>query len=50
VGGDFAAVAVAEREVTRGRMPEHPFVLVRQQYLADPTPRINARNRDLPSL
>lgn len=26
----------AERAVTRGRMPERPFVLVSQQYLADP--------------
>ena len=27
----------AEREVNRGRMPERPFVLVGQQYLADPS-------------
>ena len=26
----------AEREINRGRMPERPFVLVAQQYLADP--------------
>ena len=26
----------AEREINRGRMPERPFVLVSQQYLADP--------------
>jgi phytoene dehydrogenase-like protein len=37
VGGTFEEVALAEREVHRGRMPERPFVLVGQQYLADPT-------------
>jgi phytoene dehydrogenase-like protein len=36
VGGAFAEVALAEREVNRGRMPERPFILVGQQYLADP--------------
>jgi phytoene dehydrogenase-like protein len=34
--GSFAELAFAEREVNRGRMPERPFVLVGQQYLADP--------------
>jgi phytoene dehydrogenase-like protein len=37
VGGTFEEVAYAEAEVHRGRMPERPFVLVGQQYLADPT-------------
>jgi phytoene dehydrogenase-like protein len=37
LGGTFEEVALAEREVYRGRMPERPFVLVGQQYLADPT-------------
>ncbi|MFF4650818.1 phytoene desaturase family protein [Streptomyces sp. NPDC001380] len=37
VGGTLAEVAHAEREVHRGRMPERPFVLVAQQYLADPS-------------
>ena len=37
VGGEYAEVAWAEREVARGRMPARPFVLVGQQYLADPT-------------
>ncbi|MGA5200665.1 phytoene desaturase family protein [Streptomyces variegatus] len=37
LGGPFAEVAQAEKEVTAGRMPERPFVLVGQQYLADPT-------------
>ena len=35
--GSFEEVAAAEREVNRGRMPERPFVLVGQQYLADPS-------------
>ncbi|MFL5840964.1 MAG: phytoene desaturase family protein, partial [Thermoleophilaceae bacterium] len=35
VGGSFEDIAVAEREINRGRMPERPFVLVAQQYLAD---------------
>jgi phytoene dehydrogenase-like protein len=37
VGGTFEEVAHAEREIVRGRMPERPFVLVSQQYLADPS-------------
>jgi phytoene dehydrogenase-like protein len=37
VGGTFEEVALAERDIFRGRMPERPFVLVGQQYLADPT-------------
>jgi phytoene dehydrogenase-like protein len=37
VGGTLKEIAAAEREVSRGRMPERPFVLVCQQYLADPT-------------
>ena len=36
VGGSFEEIVAAEREVNRGRMPERPFVLVAQQYLADP--------------
>jgi phytoene dehydrogenase-like protein len=35
--GSFEEVVATEREVSRGRMPERPFVLVGQQYLADPT-------------
>ena len=34
--GSFAELAHAEAEINRGRMPERPFVLVGQQYLADP--------------
>jgi phytoene dehydrogenase-like protein len=33
--GAAEEVVVAERELSRGRMPERPFVLVCQQYLAD---------------
>ncbi|HET8814530.1 MAG TPA: NAD(P)/FAD-dependent oxidoreductase [Solirubrobacterales bacterium] len=34
--GGFEELVQAEREVNRGRMPERPFVLAGQQYLADP--------------
>jgi phytoene dehydrogenase-like protein len=37
VGGTFAELAAAEREVVEGKLPARPFVLVTQQYLADPT-------------
>lgn len=37
VGGTYEEIAAAEREVARGRMPERPFVLVCQQYVADPS-------------
>jgi phytoene dehydrogenase-like protein len=37
LGGSPAETAEAEAAVVRGRMPERPFVLVGQQYLADPT-------------
>lgn len=36
LGGAFAEIAAAERQVSAGQMPDHPFVLVGQQYLADP--------------
>lgn len=36
VGGDYAETAAAESAVHRGQMPERPFVLLGQQYLADP--------------
>ena len=35
--GSFEEIVAAERDVNRGRMPERPFVLVAQQYLADPS-------------
>jgi phytoene dehydrogenase-like protein len=34
--GAFEEIVAAERDVNRGRMPERLFVLVGQQYLADP--------------
>ncbi|ROQ36131.1 phytoene dehydrogenase-like protein [Streptomyces sp. PanSC19] len=37
LGGGVVEIAAAEKEVAAGRMPERPFVLVGQQYLADPT-------------
>jgi phytoene dehydrogenase-like protein len=37
VGGSFEEIVAGERDINRGRMPERPFVLVGQQYLADPT-------------
>ncbi|WP_114424428.1 phytoene desaturase family protein [Nocardioides houyundeii] len=36
LGGTLEEIAIAEREVHLGRMPERPFVLVGQQFLADP--------------
>jgi phytoene dehydrogenase-like protein len=36
LGGDMPEVVASEEVVHRGRMPERPFVLVGQQYLADP--------------
>jgi phytoene dehydrogenase-like protein len=37
LGGSLREIALAERQILRGRMPERPFVLCCQQYLADPT-------------
>jgi phytoene dehydrogenase-like protein len=37
VGGTLEEIVAAESAVHRGEMPERPFVLVAQQYLADPT-------------
>ncbi len=34
--GSFGELVAAERDINRGRMPERPFLLVGQQYLADP--------------
>lgn len=36
LGGDFDEIASTERQIHSGRMPARPFVLVGQQYLADP--------------
>ncbi len=35
--GSFEELVDAEHDINRGRMPERPFLLVTQQYLADPT-------------
>jgi phytoene dehydrogenase-like protein len=35
-GGTFEEIAAGERDINRGLMPARPFVLVGQQYLADP--------------
>ncbi|GAA3212187.1 NAD(P)/FAD-dependent oxidoreductase [Actinocorallia longicatena] len=37
LGGTIEEIADAERRMWRGEMPERPFVLVAQQYLADPS-------------
>lgn len=37
VGGTIEQITHAEQQVNDGRMPERPFVLVAQQYLADPS-------------
>ncbi|WP_372343552.1 phytoene desaturase family protein [Streptomyces sp. KL116D] len=37
LGGSAAEIAAAEAATARGEMPERPFVLVGQQYLADPS-------------
>ncbi|NKY84136.1 phytoene desaturase family protein [Nocardia veterana] len=36
LAGTFRELAATERAIHAGRMPERPFVLVGQQYLADP--------------
>jgi phytoene dehydrogenase-like protein len=36
LGGTLEEIARAERDVHEGRLPERPFVLVGQQYTADP--------------
>ena len=36
LGGTLAELAATERDINAGRMPDLPFVLVGQQYLADP--------------
>ena len=37
LGGEAAEIATAEREVTAGRIPERPFVILTQPSVADPT-------------
>ena len=44
LGGTSTEIAAAEAAVVRGDMPERPFVLVGQQYLADPSRSSAAAN------
>ncbi len=37
LGGTLDEIAASERDLHRGRMPARPFVLLGQQYLADPS-------------
>jgi phytoene dehydrogenase-like protein len=37
LGGTFAEIAATERQRAQGKMTQRPFVLVGQQYLADPS-------------
>lgn len=37
LGGTFEETAAAEADIVAGRMPARPFVLLGQQYLADPS-------------
>jgi phytoene dehydrogenase-like protein len=37
LGGGFAEIAHSERQRAQGEMPKRPFMLVGQQYLADPS-------------
>ena len=36
LGGEYSEIVGTERDIHAGRMPQRPFVLVFQQYLADP--------------
>ncbi|NMO02726.1 NAD(P)/FAD-dependent oxidoreductase [Gordonia sp. TBRC 11910] len=37
LGGEFAEIAATEKMISTGKMPERPFVLLGQQFLADPS-------------
>lgn len=37
LGGSFEQIRHAERDVARGKMPREPFILVGQQFIADPS-------------
>jgi phytoene dehydrogenase-like protein len=41
LGGESHEIVAAEAAIVRGDMPEKPFVLVGQQYLADPERSVN---------
>jgi phytoene dehydrogenase-like protein len=42
--GEYTEISRAERQVAHGDMPERPFVLVGQQYVADPTRSSGSQN------
>jgi phytoene dehydrogenase-like protein len=44
LGGPIEEIVAAESAIGRGQMPERPFVLVGQQYLADPSRSSNNIN------
>lgn len=44
LGGDLEEIVRTEAQINRGRMPEQPFVLVGQQYLADPSRSVGTIN------
>ena len=44
VGGSAAEIVASEAATVRGEMPENPFVLVGQQYLADPSRSAGSAN------
>jgi phytoene dehydrogenase-like protein len=44
LGGTFDEIADAERDRALGRMPQRPFVLLGQQYLADPSRSVGTIN------
>jgi phytoene dehydrogenase-like protein len=44
LGGTFGEIVAAERDIANGVMPARPFVLVGQQYLADPSRSAGGRN------
>ncbi|MGE7435558.1 phytoene desaturase family protein [Kitasatospora sp. NPDC001175] len=44
LGGSAAEIAAAEAATARGVMPKRPFVLVGQQYLADPSRSVRRAN------
>ena len=44
LGGGLDEIAATEAQIQRGEMPERPFVLVCQQYLADPSRSVGNLN------
>lgn len=44
LGGTIGEMTDSERSIQRGILPERPFVLVGQQYLADPTRSVGHRH------